>query len=810
MQGEATVRLPADIPTGDYYIRAVYSKVDAINGVVFSADKLHIENPHQPAPATIGAAQPSGDLKYSLTVDATTDANTKGYLVTVYDENGDATDFSGITVERAESGATTFEVGGTYQASDGAGGSMTVGLAAGKRYTIGVTPYNLVADGANEVAVYGAEVRTTPDALPTPVTPTVNFTADAKAVTRITRGYTAAGTQGDIESIVYTQNAFTLTAAASEAVSGTWKLDEGDAVAFADAKDIEIPLSDLTEGDHTVTLRGKAADGDGFTASYTFTVDTLPPRLLLSAPVNGSLFGKDGGLTITGVTDAGARLTVTSDGAAVLTDVAIEDAGSFDPATGVFAVTADLPDPNGAAQRKITITLTDDVGNAETKTVTVTHGALADLADVAILVGDATPADGNIPVTVAGAKQALSLLGITSDGMRFVLPADLVTFDLHTVAGDASVTDGGAFEASLGARGIVTGKYAVADGAYRTATLTFGANAEHLVSVSATLGGSVTGGGTYAPGAEVTLTATPDAGYRFAGWTLVGATVADKSQSTIRFTMPDTGNVTVKATFTAIGGSSSGTKRETSVTAKAGELVRVTIPAGKNADGYLPYYNADGVRIFVPIAAEIDGRMVFIAPCDATYSFGENTIAFTDTEAHWAKDSVQFAAMREIFRGVSAARFDPDGKMTRAMFVTVLYRLAGSPAVEGTSGFADVAADAWYADAVTFAKQNGLVAGVSATKFAPDDNITREQMATLLHRFLTYAGYTLPEIEPKTFTDADRISAWAEDGVAYGQLHGLLSGRPDGSFAPLDLATRAECSTLFARMIPAILRAKTK
>lgn len=810
MQGEATVRLPADIPTGDYYIRAVYSKVDAINGVLFSADKLHIENPHQPAPATIGAAQPSGDLKYSLTVDATTDVNTKGYLVTVYDENGDATDFSGITVERAESGATTFEVGGTYQASDGAGGSMTVGLAAGKRYTIGVTPYNLVADGANEVAVYGAEVRTTPNALPTPVTPTVNFTADAKAVTRITRGYTAAGTQGDIESIVYTQNAFNLTAAASEAVSGTWKLDEGAEVAFADAARIEIPLADLAEGDHTVTLRGKAADGDGFTASYTFTVDTLPPRLLLSAPVNGSLFGKDGGLTITGVTDAGARFTVTSDGAAVLTDVAVEDAGSFDPATGVFAVTADLPDPNGAAQRKITITLTDDVGNAETKTVTVTHGALADLADVAILVGDATPADGNIPVTVAGAKQALSLLGITSDGMRFVLPADLVTFDLHTVAGDASVTDGGAFEASLGARGIVTGKYAVADGAYRTATLTFGANAEHLVSVSATLGGSVTGGGTYAPGAEVTLTATPDAGYRFAGWTLVGATVADKMQSTIRFTMPDTGNVTAKATFTAIGGSSSGTKRETSVTAKAGELVRVAIPAGKNADGYLPYYNADGVRIFVPIAAEIDGRMVFIAPCDATYSFGENTIAFTDTEAHWAKDSVQFAAMREIFRGVSAARFDPDGKMTRAMFVTVLYRLAGSPAVEGTSGFADVAADAWYADAVTFAKQNGLVAGVSATKFAPDDNITREQMATLLHRFLTYAGYTLPEIEPKTFTDADRISAWAEDGVAYGQLHGLLSGRPDGSFAPLDLATRAECSTLFARMIPAILRAKTK
>ena len=166
--------------------------------------------------------------------------------------------------------------------------------------------------------------------------------------------------------------------------------------------------------------------------------------------------------------------------------------------------------------------------------------------------------------------------------------------------------------------------------------------------------------------------------------------------------------------------------------------------------------------------------------------------------------------MREIFRGVGENRFAPDGSMTRAMFVTVLYRLAGAPAVTGTSGFADVAADAWYADAVTFAKQNGLVAGVSATKFAPDDKITREQMATLLYRYLGFAGYTLPENEAKTFTDAAAISAWAVDGVAYGQTHGLLSGRPDGSFAPRDNATRAECCTLFARMIPAILRAKIK
>ncbi len=816
MQGEVTAALPMDVPTGDYYIRAVYSKVDAINGVAFSADTLHIENPHLPAAATVSAAAPSGDLKYSLTVDAATDANTKGYLVTVYDEKGNATDFSGITVERAASGATTFEVGGTYQASDGEGGSMTVGLAAGKRYTIGVTPYNLVTDGAGEIAVYGAETMVQPDVLPTPATPTVNFTADATAKTRTTRGYVASGTQGDIESLVYTQNAFTLTAAASEAVSGTWWLDEGAETAFADVTRIEIPLADLAEGGHTVTLTGKAADGDGFTASYTFTVDTLPPRLLLSAPVNGSLFAKDGKLTVTGVTDAGTRLTVTADGTAMLADVAVEDAGSFDAATGVFAVTVEIPDPNGAAQRRITVTVADDVGNAETVTATVTHGALADLSDVAILVGNATPTDGNIPIPAAGAKYTLSLLGVTSDGMRFVLPDDLVTFAVRAVDGDASVTDGGAFEASRGAHGIVTGKYAVADGAYRTATLTFGADAgaAQLVSVSATIGGSVTGGGTYAPGAEVTLTATPDAGYRFKGWTLVGVTVTDPTAATIRFTMPQSGNVTALATFEVTGGTGGGSSRadakEDSVTARAGELVRVKLPSGKQESGYLPYYKESGARVFVPVAAAIDGEMCFIAPKNTTYFFGENPVSFADTASHWAAESTAFAAIREIFRGVSESSFAPDVSMTRAMFVTVFYRLAGSPAVEGTSGFADVAADAWYADAVAFAKQNGLVAGVSATKFAPDDKITREQMATLLYRFLGFAGYTLPENEAKTFTDADAVSVWAVDGVAYGQTHGLLSGRPDGSFAPQDNATRAECCTLFARMIPAILRAKIK
>ena len=787
--GSKPLAVPADVPSGKYYLRAVYSKNDEVNGVVFSTDLLTWTNANTPGTARFGA-KAAGNLQYELTIDP--DANTDGYLVTVYDAAGNPTDFESVSYEAAESGDTVILAGGSYTTREG----EPFGLIGGKSYTIGVKPYKTVGGSA----VYGKEVKTTAAIeLPAMVTPTVTFSVAPK--TRTETIYGKEDEQGNrpvvetTEKPVYTTNSFTLTATVSESVSGTWKLDNETGVPF-NGTSITIPLTDLIEGEHTLTIEGAAADGDSFFTTYTFIVDTLPPQLLISAPVNGSFFDKDGTLTVTGVTDADARFTVT--GTDCTGKTVGELGGSFDKATGAFSFTVKINHPNSASQRLLAISVADDVGNASApQTVEVSHGGLADLAALEVMVNGRGYSTGNIPVPAAGLdKAALTLVGVTSDNVRFTLTGSNVSWDITTVEGSASVDDG-RLTAAAGSQGIITGRLAVANGAYRTATLCFGAPAEHTVAVSTTIGGTVTGGGQYNPGDTVTLTATPDSGYRFDGWSFVGVTGLDTSAATVRFPMPDTGNVTALASFAPVGeGAARG-----GLYAAAGSVVRT------KTDG-LPYYiDRDGSEVFVPVTAPISGETVFLAPRSTEYFFKPNPVSFTDIAGHWAESDILFAAEREIFRGVGGGRFDPNGTMTRAMFVTVLWRIAGSPAA-GSSAFDDVAANAWYADAVAWGASNEIIKGYGNGRFGPNDLVTREQMCALIVRYLSYAGFNLPaQADTAEFADAAAISDWAREAVGFCQTRGLVNGRENAVFDPAASATRAENCAVFHRLIVAILTA---
>lgn len=806
----ATLAIPADVPTGSYYIRAVYSKSDEVNGAAFSQNKVNWTNRNTPGTASF-TAKAAGNLQYELTIDP--DANTHGYLVTVYNADGTATDFQQVSYDAATGGSTVINVGGSYQAADPQDSSKVkaFGLTGGRNYTIGVTPYKRVATNNNgvegETAVYGKEVKRTCD-LPKMVTPTVKFSADKAAQSRTETQQDKAGNTYTAKKDVYTANALTITAKVSEAVTGTWRLDSAESsTPFTGTASISIPLPDLTEGEHTLTLEGAAADGDSFAATYTFTVDTLPPQLLLSSPVNGSFFGKDGTLTVTGVTDADARFTVVSNGTTICAGKTLE-ISEFTPADGTFSFSVTLPDPNSASQHDLTITVADDVGNATVpQSVTVSHGGLADLASLEVMVNGQTYSSGNLPVPAAGLKNVpLTLVGVTSKDTRFNLTGYNVDWALTTVEGTASLSDG-ALTAAVGSQGILTGKLAVANGAYRTASLCFGALANHIVAVSATIGGSVTGGGEYNGGETVTLTAVPDSGYRFAGWTVTGASVADLTAATITFTMPRVGNVTALASFVPVNSSGGTDISSESVSAKAGELVRVKLPAGKSETEYLPCYTDNsGTLALVPVSAVIDGYVTFLAPQSGTYRFTSNPAAFSDTANHWAAESIAFCAARELFKGVGGGRFAPDAPMTRAMFATVLYRIAGMPAVSGANSFYDVAAGQWYTDAILWGQSTGIISGYGNGLFGTNDLVTREQMCVMLSRYLQWAGYELPAVTAaKQFGDKAQISKWAADNVAFCQTRGLINGQPNNRFAPKANATRAENSTVLQRMILAIL-----
>ena len=185
--------------------------------------------------------------------------------------------------------------------------------------------------------------------------------------------------------------------------------------------------------------------------------------------------------------------------------------------------------------------------------------------------------------------------------------------------------------------------------------------------------------------------------------------------------------------------------------------------------------------------------------------------AFTDIHNHWAADNILFAASRGLLSGTSDTTFSPNTGMSRGMFVTALGRLAGiNPDSYKTGKFTDVKTDAYYAPYVNWAAQNGIVEGVTATTFAPDSNINREQMAVIMANYAKKLGYDLPKtLQAVTFADNAQISSWAKNAVRIMQQAGILSGKNGNKFDPKGTATRAEVATVLRRFVEIVIDPQT-
>ena len=193
----------------------------------------------------------------------------------------------------------------------------------------------------------------------------------------------------------------------------------------------------------------------------------------------------------------------------------------------------------------------------------------------------------------------------------------------------------------------------------------------------------------------------------------------------------------------------------------------------------------------------------------SVYGVGYKTFvpAFTDITGHWAADNILFAASRGLLSGTSDTTFSPGTGMTRGMFVTALGRLAGiNPDSYQTGKFTDVKADAYYAPYVNWAAQTGIVEGVTATTFAPDTNINREQMAVIMKNYAAKLGHDLPQtLKAVTFADNTQISSWAKDAVKSMQQAGILAGKNENKFDPKGTATRAEVATVLRRFVEIVI-----
>ena len=196
---------------------------------------------------------------------------------------------------------------------------------------------------------------------------------------------------------------------------------------------------------------------------------------------------------------------------------------------------------------------------------------------------------------------------------------------------------------------------------------------------------------------------------------------------------------------------------------------------------------------------------ILAAAREALKTAGCPSTNFTDVEENgWYHTGVDFMVRNGFMNGVADDAFDVDGNLTRAQLVTILYRIAGEPESTATNPFADVADGQWYTNAVIWAAENGIVKGVNTTTFAPNDQITREQIATILFR---YAKAEKVEGKLAGFPDAGEVSDYAADAMAWAVEQGLINGisESDGKtyLAPQETATRAQIAVILMRYLTA-------
>lgn len=180
------------------------------------------------------------------------------------------------------------------------------------------------------------------------------------------------------------------------------------------------------------------------------------------------------------------------------------------------------------------------------------------------------------------------------------------------------------------------------------------------------------------------------------------------------------------------------------------------------------------------------------------------------TESDWFYDDVRFANQNGLFNGVEKDLFAPEEPMTRGMLVTVLWRLDGETAPKTATTFTDVDANAYYADAVAWAAESGVVNGIGGNKFDPEGNVTREQIAAILFRYASLKGVdTAARADLTAFPDAEKTSAYAHDALSWAVAAELVKGTKEGSTIYLDpqgSATRAQVAAILSRYAQNIVK----
>ncbi len=312
------------------------------------------------------------------------------------------------------------------------------------------------------------------------------------------------------------------------------------------------------------------------------------------------------------------------------------------------------------------------------------------------------------------------------------------------------------------------------------------------------------------------LPTLPNQGYnRFQGWrsSVNGevypggqeVTISADTTFTAQWSYIPPANPNYKIT---IGDMENGTVTANPTAAKAGATVTLT-PVPDEGYALSTLTVTDRFGDAVRVTEQADGTYTFTMPngqvtVTATFVQVEEpapTEPFVDVaEGDWFYDAVVYAYQNELMDGVGGNRFAPNSETTRAQLVTILYRLEGQPAVSGDLPFTDVETGIWYTDAILWAAQNNIVNGVSDTEFAPGDDLTRQQLVTILYRYAESKGYDVSaSADLSGYPDADQVQDYAQPAMAWAVAENIIQGMEDGTLKPAGNASRAQIATILMR-----------
>ena len=471
-------------------------------------------------------------------------------------------------------------------------------------------------------------------------------------------------------------------------------------------------------------------------------------------------------------------------------------------ADGTFNFTVKATNTGGSDSEQLSITI-DAQTNVPVTGVTLSQTELSlTEGNTAQLTATVKPDDATNK-NVTWSSDDTSVATVDATGKVTAVSAGTATITVTTVDGGYKDTCQVTVTAALvPVSGVTLNKDSLALGVGDTETLTATVAPANAANQSVTWASSAPSVATVDAAGKVTAVAP--------GTATITATTVDGGFTaictvTVRPYIPPA-NPNYRITVEATQG---GTVTADPTAAKAGATVTLT-PAPDAGYQVGSVAVTDRFGDAVAVTEQADGTYTFTMPngqVTVTVTFEQAPLPFPDvTEGDWFYDAVRYAYETGLMDGVGDSLFAPNSETTRAQLVTILYRLAGQPAVSGDLPFTDVEAGTWYTDAVAWAAENGIVNGTTDTTFAPGDDITREQLVTVLYRYAESKGYDVSaSADLSGYPDAGQVQDYAQPAMAWAVAEGIVEG-VDGNLNPTGDATRAQIATILMRFCEGVAK----